>query len=270
VGFPPTDLITRAAGFSPSGRLVAAASRASATQPTLRVWDLETGKTWAYDQPSDPDGFPDAWANSLGFVSETVLYTSGGSGLYKWDVITGAHEQILEPPPGGIVFMRLTADGHHMLTFKIGSDYNRLPEPVELHDLTTGEVSSLEIPGTGGVALRPDGRTWASGEEDGVVRVGRVDGGEPHLLLGHTGRVSQCEISPDSRWIATFGSQDKILRLWPMPDLSKPPLHTLPREELIAKLKTLTNLRAVRDETSSTGWTIEVGPFPGWQTVPEW
>jgi WD40 repeat protein len=269
-GFPPTDRITRAAGFSPSGRLVAAASRESATQPTLRVWDLETGKTWAFDQSSDPDGFPGVWANSLGFASETVLYTSGGNGLYKWDVMTGAHEQILEPPPGGIVIMRLTADGQHMLTFKIGPDYNRLSEPVELHDLTTGDVSSLEIQGTGSVALSPDGSTWASGEEDGVVRVGRVDGGEPHLLLGHTGRVSQCEISPDSRWVATFGRQDKILRLWPMPDLSKPPLHTLPREELIAKLKSLTNLRAVRDEDSPTGWSLEIGPFPGWETVPTW
>ena len=51
---------------------------------------------------------------------------------------------------------------------------------------------------------------------------------------------------------------------------SKPPLHTLPRDELIAKLKTLTNLRVVRDEDSPTGWKVEVGPFPGWETVPEW
>jgi hypothetical protein len=53
-------------------------------------------------------------------------------------------------------------------------------------------------------------------------------------------------------------------------DLSKPPLHTLPHDELLAKLKSLTNLRAVRDPESSTGWKIEVGPFPGWATVPEW
>ncbi len=50
-----------------------------------------------------------------------------------------------------------------------------------------------------------------------------------------------------------------------MPDLSKPPLHTLPHDELIAKLKTLTNLRVVRDPESATGWKIEVGPFPGWE-----
>jgi hypothetical protein len=39
---------------------------------------------------------------------------------------------------------------------------------------------------------------------------------------------------------------------------------------LIAKLKTLTNLRVVRDEESTTGWKLEVGPFPGWETVPTW
>jgi serine/threonine protein kinase len=30
------------------------------------------------------------------------------------------------------------------------------------------------------------------------------------------------------------------------------------------------NLRAVRDPKSATGWTIELGPFPGWKSVPTW
>jgi hypothetical protein len=55
-----------------------------------------------------------------------------------------------------------------------------------------------------------------------------------------------------------------------MSDLSKPPLHSLLRDEFIAKLKTLTNLRVVRDEESATGWKLEVGPFPGLETVPSW
>jgi hypothetical protein len=55
-----------------------------------------------------------------------------------------------------------------------------------------------------------------------------------------------------------------------MPDLDKPPLHTLPNDELIATLHSITNLRAVRGPESATGWEIEVGPFPGWATVPEW
>jgi len=66
------------------------------------------------------------------------------------------------------------------------------------------------------------------------------------------------------------GGEDGTIRLWPMPDLTKPPLHTLPHDELLAKLRSLTNLRAVPDPGSDTGWKIEVGPFPGWATVPEW
>ncbi len=29
-------------------------------------------------------------------------------------------------------------------------------------------------------------------------------------------------------------------------------------------------VRVEYDPTSDTGWKIEVGPFPGWATVPEW
>jgi WD40 repeat protein len=75
--------------------------------------------------------------------------------------------------------------------------------------------------------------------------------------------------SPDGRWIASLG-EDHTLRLWPMPDLTKPPLQSLPHDELVAQLRSLTNLRAVRDEASSTAWSIALDPFPGWRDVPTW
>ena len=37
--------------------------------------------------------------------------------------------------------------------------------------------------------------------------------------------------SPDGTWVATC-SIDNTLRLWPMPDLDQPPIHTLPHNEL--------------------------------------
>jgi hypothetical protein len=55
-----------------------------------------------------------------------------------------------------------------------------------------------------------------------------------------------------------------------MPDLDKPPLQALPYDELLVKLESLTNLRAVRDPKSATGWTVELGPFPGRKDVPMW
>ena len=44
----------------------------------------------------------------------------------------------------------------------------------------------------------------------------------------------------------------------------------MPNDQLIAKLKTFTSLHVVRADASPTGWKTEIGPFPGWETVPEW
>ena len=60
------------------------------------------------------------------------------------------------------------------------------------------------------------------------------------------------------------------LRLWPMPDMDRRPSTPLPYDELLDRLRALTNLRAVEDEQSPTGYSVEAGPFPGWETVPEW
>ena len=74
------------------------------------------------------------------------------------------------------------------------------------------------------------------------------------------GRITECGPS----------ATEESIRLWPMPDMTKPPLHTLTHDELMAKLDTLTNLRVVPDPTSATGWKVDVGPFPGWKEVPTW
>jgi len=43
-----------------------------------------------------------------------------------------------------------------------------------------------------------------------------------------------------------------------------------PYEELLDRLRAVTNLRVVPDEQSAAGYRIELGPFPGWAKVPEW
>jgi hypothetical protein len=54
-----------------------------------------------------------------------------------------------------------------------------------------------------------------------------------------------------------------------MPDFSKPPLHTLGHGALLARLRSLTNLRVVEDP-SAGGYRLDVGPFPGWEKPPDW
>ncbi len=59
-------------------------------------------------------------------------------------------------------------------------------------------------------------------------------------------------------------------RLWPTPEVSKPPLHTLPDEALLVKLESLTNLRVARDAETPDGRKVELALFPGLREAPSW
>ena len=48
------------------------------------------------------------------------------------------------------------------------------------------------------------------------------------------------------------------------------PFQTLPYEDILQRIRGLTYLRVVPDEKSGTGYRVEIGPFPGWKTLPTW
>jgi WD40 repeat protein len=285
-GFPDgTSLWT--AAISPSGRQLATAPGLSGGEKALRVWDLDSGEQKRFDLPKGSSvPTPDQGATSgrsrsegivrgLSFVGESTLYSGGSGGIYRWDLQSGTHELVFAGPSGyEIERMRLDAQGRTALVRRWPITGQTECLPVELVDLAKGTARALPAFGDcvhfSALALDASGTVAATGgQRDGLVRVGRLGEGEPHLLAGHSGSVMDVAISPDLRWVASTG-EDNTLRLWPMPDLDEPPLHTLPHDELIAKLKSLTNFRAVRDPEAPNGWKIELGPFPGWKEVPEW
>ena len=140
-------------------------------------------------------------------------------------------------------------------------------------DLATKEIRPLEAfrpedRGRSGIALSPQGDVIAVGLQDGTIQVRTLEAGEPHLFFGHEAPVYGLAFSPDGSLLAS-GGQDGTERVWPVPDLSKPPLQALPHDELLAKLDTHTNLRVVRDEAAPNGWKVELGPFPGWADETE-
>jgi WD40 repeat protein len=201
------------------------------------------------------------------------LVSDGDGGLRVWDLASGT-SRLLRPcgeiQPRDALWLRATPDSRNILSLEA---VIRLEETSSLSvfDLVAHESHEITSHGNrlSSIALDATGTILVSGSFDGMVRVGPLSGEEPHLLFGHTDFVTDVAVSPDGRWIAS-SSEDGSIRLWPMPDLTKPPLHTLPHDELLAKLKSLTNLRAVRDPASSTGWKVEIGPFPGWAEVPTW
>jgi WD40 repeat protein len=202
------------------------------------------------------------------FQSDGRVLACGPPGLWRLDPKNGRSQLLYEK---GVAGFSMSRDENLVALVETPDPSTNAPSRVTVVNLHNRVSRSLQTHGdlVSAIALHPSGSWLVSGDKEGTIRVGPMDGGVPHLLFGHEGRVRSVAIDPQERWIAS-GGEDGTVRLWPMPDLTKPPLHTLPREELIAKLKTLTNLRVVRDPESSTGWTLTHDPFPGWETVPTW
>ncbi len=242
--------------LDPSGRFLAGQRIADDSTPSLSVLDLETGEWWMINPPGE--GRLAGYAGS--FDQTGRLLVARGGVVSRWDWRTQTTEVLFQQ---GYTTAEARPDGSIYLE---GSDGRRVIVDIE-------QDSRIELPEShqSGELISVSTSVIATGQPDGEIRVGPISGdSEPHLLLGHDDYVWPT-ISPDGKWVMSE-SLDDTVRLWPMPDLSKPPLHTLPYEELMAKLKALTNFRAVPDEESYTGYTIEPDftAYRGWAEVPTW
>jgi WD40 repeat protein len=252
-------------GGATPGNLKAPESRA------LLVWDLESGEKHTHSVSHLTD---ERWLLWLPvFAPDGRLYVGGEGGVRRLTLPSDAGGTVSSETihAAGFAIPSFSGDGRSLLVVGTKATGGNGPfEDLLLFDPVPGTSRPITTHGTrlNRALLSPSGRVIVTGDHDGVVRVGPVSGEEPHLLLGHQGPVKSLAVSPDELWIAS--SSDESISIWPMPDVTRPPLHTLPHDELMARLDALTNLRVVRDPSSPTGWSEEIGPFPGWKEVPRW
>jgi WD40 repeat protein len=238
---------------------------------SLMVWDLDSGRGRSVSLVPFTEA---TWScDSVAFAPDGALLVAGNGGLLR---VVASDDESAAPTvetlyAAGRAAFALDRDGRKLLVRTGRGPGANVFEELLLFDLPTRTSKRITSHGRRlwTADFDPSGRAIVTGDNDGVVRVGLATGEEPHLLLGgHSGQVQTVAVSPDGRWVAS--ASDDTLNLWPMPDVTKAPLHTLPHDALMAKLDALTNVRVVRDPTSSTGWKIELGPFPGWKDAPTW
>ncbi len=260
--------------FGAGGRLVAAAPGVGPVQDkVIRVWDRQSG---AVQVLGPVPGAGERWngaVDGLRFLDDDrLLVGSKQQGLWLVDRRSGT-------------FKKLRPNFYFMGAMGQGPELFGVEGPAEITHprhapsgpgtalarlrLEGGEPLRLAAYGSPNwVAVDRSGTLVATGSLDGTVRIGSASGGEPYLFFGHKGSVDSLAFSADSRWLAT-GGDDRTIRLWPVPDVKKTPLHERSHEELLATLRSWTNLRAVRDP-GATSYKLEPDPFPGWAKPPQW
>jgi WD40 repeat protein/serine/threonine protein kinase len=137
----------------------------------------------------------------------SLVVSSAGDELWLWDMGTG--EKIREYTLGGEVIRALAINGSELLT---------VSEAYRVRDLSTGEVLR-EFPIDDGeqivrLAISPDGQTFLSASEDGVLRLWDYQSGTIiHRLTGHERKINAVAYLPDGQ-SAVSGSDDESFILW--------------------------------------------------------
>jgi WD40 repeat protein len=163
---------------------------------------------------------PSAWQRHVMLPDGKVLLFGSRKEHWFWrNQATGREVQLPDKVTCAPVF---SADGR-LLAFGAGSEGEPLrggakEGKVYLLDIATGETllsaKAYPDPVGGGLALAPDGRSLALGDNDGSVRVLETITGNKRLrFVGHRGAVKTVAFTPDGTRLAS-GSVDTTVLLW--------------------------------------------------------
>jgi WD40 repeat protein len=194
----------------------------------IRVWDtaswsqiavLEVDRHGASSIAVAPDG---SWLAAGGGDLRTHVSYRGGGGETKihggfdkvvrvWDTSTWKLRATLPQQAQPSARCERSLDGRVLVTSG--------PDLASVRVWDTGTWTAQRWPGDASAeieafALAPDGRSVATGGEDGILRLWDIETGT--LLAAHAGHpygVVQVVFGPDGTWMAASGG-DKVTRIW--------------------------------------------------------
>jgi len=225
-------------------------------ETVIRVWNLDTGEVTLLDA-GDKQPIPD-----VAFMPDGRLLAAGPSGLRVWDLRSRNSTQLMDGP---LALAAPSADGRYVVVLRAEMRPGGAVGRAAVYDMQTKRSWELAAHGSDVASAK-----WISGQvvtasRDGIVRVGSVTGEEPHLLMGHEGAVGGLAVTSDDRWIGSAGD-DGTVRMWSVPEGQ--PFHTLPLDEMLNRLRAVTNYRVIEDAAAPGGYRLDFEPFKGWNGPP--
>jgi WD40 repeat protein len=205
--------------YSPNGNLMATGGE----DGTIRVWDPKTGELdkalVGHDGPvQDLSWSPDSQQLASGADDDTVRF---------WDVPSGNETQKtkVDNPSKQPLFVSFSPDGNTLA-------YGGAEGVIHLWDVESGEVRKLDGPkeGVRSVSWAGDGQTLVAANANATLTVWDVTSGQARATLkGHAGLVTDVDISPDDKTVASSAAspgEDESVRLWDL--ATGEPRNTLP------------------------------------------
>jgi WD40 repeat protein len=221
--------------FSPDGKRLASASKDGA----IKIWDaLATQDRSAEAANSDYDSQPDYAMPSINsdfaFAPNKQFFITASSNriVTAWEWPTKARKFVLTNAGAPLA---LSADGSVLAT----SDHEEGTQ-IRLWKLSSRNEPPSHLAtfhadanGVDRMAFSPDGRTLASGGDEGFVKLWAVPSGRPiGTLTGHKRSNFSIAFSPDGRTLASM-SDDRSVRLWHVATQRELLRFQLPEEPLL-------------------------------------
>jgi WD40 repeat protein len=190
--------------YSPDGKVLA-----SGGVDVVKLWDAATGKELQTIKGHD------GWINSLVFNADGKLLASKcNGGLIKIRDVASGKELATNKDMTSFGHMAFSHDGKSIANLV---DDNRVVvyalvenKLVERFGITAGKKGER----IHAIVFSPDGKTFATGDDEGSIRLWDAsEGKQVKLFQGHKDAVQSLAFSPDGKTLVS-GGHDETVQMW--------------------------------------------------------